>query len=170
MSNLAPEARQQLADLAKVSRQISLATRERITTGRIQAVADELRGTDTLMGNIFSLAKRSAGGVAAEAVTAPLGLPGAGISAGIASALAKGKPNVLKAADQLIASPEFVQMAKASAANTSTARSAAAARALAFSKPFTRFARALGNPRELSNRERWVMQAMQAGNNATPEK
>lgn len=159
MSNLPAPARKQLSDLYRVARGVGSATRERITTGRIQAVQQELQGADTLMANLYSLAKRSAGGIAAEAITAPIGLPGAGISAGIASALAKGKPNALKAADALIASPEFVQMTKAGG------NQAASARTLAYSKPFTRFVRAVGQPRELSNRERWVMQALQARNN-----
>jgi hypothetical protein len=157
MSNLPPAARKQLSDLYRVSKGIGAATRERITTGRIQAVQQELQGVDSLMGNVFSLARRSAGGIAAEAITTPLGLPGTGLSAGIASALAKGKPNALKAADALIASPEFVQMARSGG-------NPAAVRALAYSKPFTRFVRAIGQPRELSNRERWVLQAMQAQN------
>lgn len=158
MSNLPAPARKQLSDLYRVARGVSSATRERITTGRIQAVQQELQGADTLMANLYGIAKRSAGGLAAEAITAPIGLPGAGISAGIASALAKGKPNALKAADALIASPEFVQMTKAGG------NQAAKASAFAYSKPFTRFVRALGQPRELSNRERWVMQALQAQN------
>lgn len=48
---------------------------------------------------------------------------------------------------------------------TGTPQQAKAARALASSKAFTRFARAVGQPRELSNRERWVMSSMQAARN-----
>ncbi len=158
MSNLPPAARKQLSDLYRVSKSISLATKERITTGRIQAVADELKGADSLLGNIYSLAKRSAVGAAAEVVTTPLGMPGAGISASIASALTKGKPSALKAADALISSPEFVESVKQAAkGNTKQA-----ALKLAYSKPFIKFARAVGNPKEMSNRERWILQAIEA--------
>ena len=158
MSNLPPAARKQLSDLYRVSKSISLATKERITTGRIQAVTDELKGADSLLGNIYSLAKRSAAGAAAEVVTTPLGMPGAGISASIASALTKGKPSALKAADALISSPEFVESVKQAAkGNTKQA-----ALKLAYSKPFIKFARAVGNPKEMSNRERWILQAIEA--------
>lgn len=159
MSNLPPEARQRLADLHRVSRSISLATRERITTGRIQAVQQELQGADTLMASLYGLAKRAAIGVPVEAVTSVMGLPGAGITAGIASALTKGKTSALKAADALVSSPEFIQAARAAG----TPRQVQAARAMANSSAFARFMSATGRPRELSDGERWVLQAMQAG-------
>lgn len=158
MSNLPPMARKQLSDLYRVSKSIGLATKERITTGRIQAVKDELNGGDSLIGNIYSLAKRSAAGAASEAITTPLGMPGAGISASIASALAKGKPNALKAADALIASPEFNEAVKQAAKGNAKQ----AASKLAYTKPFIKFARAVGNPKELTNRERWIVSAITA--------
>lgn len=161
MSNLPPAARKQLSDLYRVSNGIRQATRERITTGRIQAVQQDLQGADTLMGNLYGLAKRAAVGVPAEAATSAIGLPGAGIASGIASALTKGKPSPLKAADALISSPEFIQAARAAG----TPQQAQAARALAASRAFTKFVRAVGAPREMSNRERWIVNAMQAQNN-----
>lgn len=161
MSSLPPAARKQLSDLYRVSNGIRQATRERITTGRIQAVQQDLQGADTLMGNLYGLAKRAAVGVPAEAATSAIGLPGAGIASGIASALTKGKPSALKAADALISSPEFIQAAKAAG----TPQQAQAARALAASKSFSKFVRAVGAPREMSNRERWIVNAMQAQNN-----
>lgn len=158
MSNLPPAARKQLSDLYRVSKGISQASKERITTGRIQAVTDELKGADSLLANIYGLAKRSVAGAAVEAVTTPLGMPGAGISASIASALTKGKPSALKAADALISSPEFSEAVK-QAAKGETKQ---AALKLAYSKQFTKFVRAVGNPKEMSNRERWILQAIEA--------
>jgi len=158
MSNLPPAARKQLSDLYRVAKGISQASKERITTGRIQAVTDELKGADSLLGNIYSLAKRSVAGAAVEAVTTPLGMPGAGISASIASALTKGKPSALKAADALISSPEFAETVK----QVAKGETKKAALKLAYSKPFTKFARAVGNPKEMSNRERWILQAIEA--------
>lgn len=159
MTHLPPEAQRQLADLYRVSRGVSSATRERITTGRIQAVQQELQGADSLMANIYGLAKRAAVGIPAEAATSAVGLPGAGIASGIASALTKGKPNALKAADALISSPEFIQATKQAGQQQE-----AAVRALAESKPFQRFVRALGAPQELNNAQRWVLNALQANN------
>ncbi len=160
MSNLPAGAQKQLSDLYRVSKGVSQATRERITTGRIQAVQQELLGTDSLISNLYNVAKRSAVGVAAEAVTTPLGAPGAGLAAGVASALTKGKPNSMKAVDALISSPEFNTAVRQYAGGD---RQAAAAR-LAYSKPFTKFVRAVGNPKELSNREKWILQTLEAQN------
>lgn len=155
-SNLPPAARKQMSDLYRVSKGISDATKERITTGRIMAVKEELRDADSLMGNIYDLAKRSSIGAAAEVGTSAAGMPGVGMSAAIASALTKGKPDAMKAADKLIASPEFLEAAK----RAGTAEAGAAARRLGLSKAFKDFARALKNPRELSSAEKWIQRAM----------
>ena len=161
MSNLPTGARKQLSDLYRVAKGVNSATKERITTGRIQAVKEELLGADTFMGNLYNLAKRASVGAASEAVTTPMGLPGAGIGASIASALVKGKPNTMKAVDALISSPEFEQAVKQVAATGDTQKFAAR---LAYSKPFTKFVRAVGQPQEMSNRERWILQALEAQN------
>jgi hypothetical protein len=150
-ANLPPDAVRQLTNLYKASKGISAATRERITTGRIQAVEAELLKGDSLMGRIFDIAKKSG---AAEAVTSSLGLPGAGVAAGIASALTKGKTSAMKAADALINSPEFIAAARnASKQNVQK---------LARSKPFASFVKAAGNPREMRDQEKWVNLALQA--------
>lgn len=163
MSNLPPSARKQLSDLYRVSDAISKATRERITTGRIQAVVDELRPADTFAGRVYEMARKAAPAAMAEAATTSVGLPGVGIASGVASALTRGaKPEAIKAVDALITSPEFVQMAK----SAGTPGQKQAALRLAYSRPMTRFARSLGNPREMRDRERWVLQAMQAKNNS----
>ena len=102
MANLPQPARKQLSDLYRVASNVSKATRERITTGRIQAVQQELQGADNLLTNIYGIAKRAAVGLPIEAATSAVGLPGAGIASGLAAALTKTKPGALKAADELI--------------------------------------------------------------------
>lgn len=154
MANLPKEARRQLSDLYRVSKGVSKAGKERIMTGRIQAVRDELRGADTLIGNIYDLAKRSSVGIAAEAVTTPLGVPGAGIASGIASALTKGKSDTLKAADALISSPEFIAMAKEG--------TEAQAKRLAKTPVFKKYMQALGKDRQPTSPEQWILSAFQA--------
>lgn len=160
MNNLPQPARKSLSDLYRVADNVRKATRERITTGRIQAVQQELQGADTLVGNIFNVAKRAAIGLPAEAATTAVGLPGAGIASGLTAALTKGvKTEVAKAADELIASPEFQRLAVEGA--TRTTPSQAAVRAVALSGAFRRFADAAKMPREMSWRERWLVQSMQ---------
>lgn len=161
MNNLPQPARKALSDLYRVSNNVRKATRERITTGRIQAVQQELQGADSLLSNVFNVAKRAAIGIPAEAATTAVGLPGAGIASGLTAALSKGvKPEVLKAADELISSPEFQRLAVEGATKTNPSQSTI--RSVALSAAFRRFADAAKMPRELSWRERWLVQSMQA--------
>jgi hypothetical protein len=161
MNNLPQPARKSLSDLYRVADNVRKATRERITTGRIQAVQQELQGADTLIGNVFGVAKRAAIGLPIEAGTTAMGLPGAGIASGLTAALSKGvKPQVAKAADELIASPEFQRLAVEGA--TRTTPNPATVKAVAMSAAFRRFADAAKMPREMSWRERWLVQSMQA--------
>lgn len=169
MSNLPASARRGLRDLYVVSDAISKATRERITTGRLsegmRAIEKQLEPADSLMARVYEAAAKSTGGVAAEAFTSSIGMPGAGTAAAIASALRSGpKSSAFEAADKMFASQEFIRLARAA---TPEAR-AEAARKLAYGKDFTRFVRTVGSPRELSNRERWVLQAMQAARESDP--
>lgn len=157
MSNLPPAARKQLSDLYRVSKSVGMATKERITTGRIQAVMDELKGGEGLLTRVYDAAKRNI--VGATVGTAAGSVMGPGVGAAIASALSRGaKPSALKAADALIASPEFQQAVKQAAAGESKQ----AAVRLAYSKPFTKFVRDVGSPKDMTNRERWIMQALEA--------
>lgn len=158
MSNLPLQSRKQLEALYRVSSGISESLNRRTKTGALSTIKAEMMGTDSLMESLFALAKRSGAGMAAEAVTTPLGIPGAGISAGIASALTKGKPKTLAAVDELIASQEFANLAKSP---NGTPQRTAAIRKAANSPVFNRFVQAIGNPVEIGDRELWIAKAMQ---------
>lgn len=81
------------------------------------------------------------------------------LGAAIGSALTKGAKSAAdKAIDALIAYPEFVAASRAAG----SPKQASAIKHLAAPKEFTRFVHALNQPRELSNRERWILDAMQA--------
>jgi hypothetical protein len=167
MNNLPQPARKSLSDLYRVADNVRKASRERITTGRIQAVQQELQGADSLLGSVVMVAKRAAIGLPIETATTAIGLPGAGIASGLTAALSKGvKPQVIKAADELIASPEFQRLAIDGANKTP---SQATVRAVARSAAFQRFADAVKMPREMSWRERWIVQSMQAGRQSNQE-
>lgn len=164
MGNLPLSARKQMHALYKVSDSISAASKERITTGRIQAVNEQLKDADTLVSRLYEVGKRAAVAAPAEVVSTSMGMPGAGMSAAIASALSKGaKTPAAQAIDRLIVSPEFVQLAKAPAGPAKEA----AAKRLSRSQAFRRFVAAAGNPREMTNKERWILQSMQARNTTT---
>jgi hypothetical protein len=169
MSNLPRESRQQLRDLATVSDGISSALRERITTGRINVIRDQLQPADTLAQRVFQVAQRSAVGAPLEALTTGMGMPGTGLAAGITSALMKtGKSEPLKAADTLLASPEFQSMAKATV-EQSAPKMEQAARRMAQSRAFQDFAEKAAAPRELGAATQWIMSATQAAQNLRPE-
>jgi len=158
MSNLPGAARKQLSDLYRVSKGISDSMNARIKTGLRSSVLEEMKAPDTLASRLFDMAKHAGKGLAADAV----GGHGAGVAMGVFSALRGGaKPSAIKAIDELLTSPEFMQLAR----NAGTTSQASAVRSLAFSKGFNKFARAVGNPREMSNRERWIANAMQSQNN-----
>lgn len=156
MSNLPLGAAKQLEALYRVSEGVSTSLNRRVKTGALNTIKAEMMGADSMMEGLYSFARRAAVGVPAEAAATAVGLPGAGISAAIASALTKGKSKPMAAADALIASPEFQQMVSAPAGPAQ----AAAIRRFAYSPDFTRFARAVGNPRELTNREQWILQML----------
>jgi len=161
MANLPQPARKQLSDLYRVASNVSKATRERITTGRIQAVQQELQGADNLLSNIYGVAKRAAVGLPIEAATSSVGLPGAGIASGLTAALTKGKPNALKAADELISSPEFQRLA-VETVSTGNNPSKATVKAVLMSQSFRKFADEVKLPREMSAREKFIVQSLQA--------
>lgn len=157
MSNLPLTARKQLEALYRVSNGVQMSLDRRIRTGALNTIKDEMMGaSDTLMQNLFQLAKRTAIGVPAEAVSSSVGLPGAGFSAALASALTKGKPKSLEAVDSLIASPEFERLVMATPAGKEIA-----ARELARSPRFDAILRAARVRMTLTERERWIIQSMQ---------
>lgn len=162
MSNLPPEARKQLSDLYRVARAINASTRERITTGRLIAIKDELKPADNLASRLYGVAKQSALGATVGSAVGVVAGPGVG--AAVASALAKGaKPEAIKAVDKLITSPEFVELAKKAAAGTASERKRATLR-LVHSAAWKRFAHAAKQPINPTAAERWVTQALQNNN------
>ena len=160
MENLPGEARQQLADLYRVSKGITSSTRERITTGRIQAVQDQLRGADGLLSNIYQVVKRTMIGVPVEMATSSVGSPGVGLASSLTAALSTAKkPDMLKAADNVITSSSFLAFLQ----KVGTAEQVDAARKLANSTTFRRFAKELKGPRDPAFWESWIINSSQAG-------
>ncbi|VVE59455.1 transglycosylase [Pandoraea iniqua] len=165
MANLPAETRHQLLDLAKVSRSISNATREAITTGRIMAVRDQLNArAEGLMANVLEKAREGAVGATVAGAAHVGGPVGAGLAHAVMNALSRGKPEVMKAADELIVSPEFVQLAKNSITPTNQE-----VRALANSPQMRRFFSLTNStlPNSAAAREQWVRSAISFLNHPT---
>ena len=167
MANLPAGARRSIDDLYKVSKSISEATRERITTGRIQAVQDELRGADSLIGSVYSRAKSAAIGVPVEIVASSIGAPGAGLASGITASLMRNKPSTIKAADALISSPEFQRLAVES--STKKIVSDGMLRRVINSKSFKDFANAVDIPNDFESKRKWLLSSIYASTKTTQE-
>lgn len=162
MANLPKEAPQMLKDLYRISSGISAASKERIMTGRINAITKELQGPDTALQRVYQAASKVAGVAAMEAATSTVGAPGAGLAAGITSALMKGKPDVMKAADKLISDPAFISMAKASIRGE--APKTATVKHLAKSAQMREFFQKAGKPPEMRDHEKWLNTLFQSSN------
>lgn len=163
MGNLPPDTRRQLLDLAKVSRGISNATREYIATGRIMAARQELMGAkaDSLMEKVMEKAGATAAGASVAGAAHVAGPVGAGLAHALGSLLERGKPDVMKAADELIVSPEFVNLAKS--AEAPTGASASSIKAAANSPQMRRFfdlAKAPSAANDSNAREAWLRGAL----------
>jgi hypothetical protein len=159
MSNLPPEARKQLSDLYRVSRGIALSSRERIVTGRIQAAQQALfDNADNLVGKLVEAGQRGAVAGSIEAAGRAVGLPGAGIATWVASALTKSKTPMQKAADDLLASREFLQAAR----EVAQGQNQQAAERIAKSRAWKKFADEMGMPREMGYATQWLLSTMQA--------
>jgi len=157
MSNLPQGAQKQLSDLYRVSRSINLATQQFIRNGKV--LQDGMRDADTAMQRLYGVAKRAAVGVPVEAATTAVGFPGMGVASGVTSALiARGtKPAAVKAIDDMLTSTQFTQMV----IDAGTANEVSAARELAQSGPFRRFASAIKLP--LTDAESFVLSIFQSG-------
>ena len=113
MVNLPPRAKTRLKDFYNVSNAISKTSKEYIATGRLQAAKEVMEGSDSLIGNIWQAASSSVRpALIAEGVTTMVGLPGAGTVGAIMTTLQKGKPDVMKLADDLISSDLFISAIK----------------------------------------------------------
>lgn len=157
MSNLPLSSRKHLHALYKVSNGIAAASRERITNGRISAVNEYLKDSDTLISRIQDAASRGAIGAAVGTAVTPVAGPGVGAT--VASILTRPpKSNVAEAVDKLLVSPDFIRLA---ATPPGQARDLAA-KGLLKAPQWQAFMKSLGEPRDLNKQEQWLLQSMQA--------
>jgi hypothetical protein len=163
MANLPKGAPQQLADLARVSRGIAMSKGEFIATGKaINPKA--LEAAEGFTNKIFDMVKeRGMAGLMAEAIGTTSGAPG--MASALTSALTKNKPTIMQSADALISSPEFMR-----AVTATTVQQGQAVKAVASGPTFTKFYKAAGSPKAMSNREQWIINAMQAASNKKAQK
>lgn len=157
MSNLPQESRKLLSDLYRVSNSIAKASRERIQTGRLTAVTDQLKNADSLIGGILGIAQKGAIVTTLETGARAVGIPGAGVAAWAASALGKDKTSRQKVADSVLSSPELLRASRLIAEG----QTEAGAKVLARSKAFARFAKEMNIPQDMNAKTRWILSTMQ---------
>jgi hypothetical protein len=165
MSNLPQESRKQLSDLYRVSKSIAKASRERIPTGRVTAVTDQLKNADSLIGGIIGMAQKGAAVTTLETGARAVGMPGAGVALWALSGLGKDKSSRQKVADSVLSSPELLRASSLIAGG----QTEAGANVLAKSKAFARFAKEMGIPQDLNAKTQWILSTMQTGRQMADE-
>jgi hypothetical protein len=127
---------------------------------------NQFNAGDSLASKIFDAASgKVLAGVAGTAVGS---IAGPGFGAAVGAAMAKGgaKTPIIKQVDALLSSDAFKDAVKL--ANSGQAR--VGARRLANSRPFSNYLRALSSPPDMSNREKWILSALQGQNQSTGNK
>jgi len=146
-----------LRDLYEISRRITDARAQVLTTGKAnQALVESLKA-EGLLGKVMqsTTAQRVVTGAASA-------VPGGGfVAPDIINFMAKGNADAVKAAGKLFASDEFQKLAVEAA--TKAEPSTATLRRTAMSKAFGDFANAARLPQSLDARVQWLQSAVQTG-------
>lgn len=146
-----------LRDLFEISRRITDARAQVLTTGKAnQALVDAMKA-EGLIGKVMqsTTAQRVVTGAASA-------IPGGGfVAPDIVQFMSKGNADAVKAAGKLFASDDFQKLAIE--ASTKTEPSQAVLRRTAASKAFADFANAAKLPQSLDARVQWLQSAVQTG-------
>ena len=157
VETLGKDADAVLRDLYEVSKRITDARAQVLTTGKANQALVEAMKAEGLVGKVMqsTMAQRAVTGAAAM-------VPGGGLVApDIVNFMAKGNADAVKAAGKLFASEDFQKLAIEAA--TKTEPTTAALRRTAMSKAFGDFAKAARLPQSLDARVQWLQSAVQTG-------
>lgn len=128
------EARSTLDDIFKVAKGMREASKERITTGRIQGLMDNFAQEGGMLSKLYGIGKQVA---VAEGAGTTAGVPGAGTAAVLARVMGKEKTPIMKAADELLSSQQFKSAISEYARSGDNAKRAAAIeKTVTASKPY----------------------------------
>ena len=146
-----------LRDLFEISRRITDARSQVLTTGKANQALVEAMKAEGLIGKVMqsTTAQRVVTGAASA-------IPGGGfVAPDIVQFMSKGNADAVKAAGKLFASDDFQKLAIEAA--TKTEPSQAVLRRTAASKAFADFANAAKLPQSLDARVQWLQSAVQTG-------
>ena len=136
-----PEAKSTLDDIFKVARGMRNASKERITTGRIQALMENFANEGGMLAKLYGVGKQVA---VAEGAGSAVGLPGAGTVGVMARVMSKEKTPITKAADSLLSSQQFRSSLEAYMRSGGSDKVAKAAeKSIARSKPYKQWINSL---------------------------
>lgn len=144
-----------LRDLFEISRRITDARAQVLTTGKANQALVEALKAEGLVGKVMqsTMAQRAVTGAASV-------IPGGGfVAPDIVQFMSKGNADAVKAAGKLFASDDFQKLAIEAA--TKAEPSTAALRRTAMSKAFGDFANAAKLPQSLDARVQWLQSAVQ---------
>jgi hypothetical protein len=152
-----------LRDLFEISRRITDARAQVLTTGKANQALVEAMKAEGLIGKVMqsTTAQRVVTGAASA-------IPGGGfVAPDIVQFMSKGNADAVKAAGKLFASDDFQKLAIEAA--TKTEPSQAVLRRTAASKAFADFANAAKLPQSLDARVQWLQSAVQTGRQFSQE-
>lgn len=154
---LGPEAHKTMRDLYEVSKRITEARANVLTTGKAnQALVESMKAE----GLVSKVMESTAGKAVATGVSAMGGGPiAAAATTGVMSALSSGKKDAIEAAGKLFASDEFQKLAIEAATKADPSKEAI--KRLSVSQSFKNFAKAANLPRDPGQLEQWIVKAMQ---------
>ena len=158
VDSLGPGADETLRRLYEVSKRVTDARANVIGTGKAnQAYMDQLNVEGAFSRFADAALRGATGKVATTALGATVGGPiGAAAAAGLINAAGLRKSGV-KAASDLFASEEFKRLLAEAAVRPASDRNI---RSLAVSPVFAKFANAVGLPRAIEDRDRWIRDAL----------
>jgi hypothetical protein len=158
---LGPEAVATLDNMGLISARISNAREAASimkTGASMQTFVNEMKAQGLLAKVMQSAVSRVAVTGAAGVTGGPMG---AGLAAAVSETIARAPKDATRAVSQLLDSPEFKDMAVKAATGEVPP---ALARKVANSAAFSRYMKAVSGPRDMPARERWLLSAMQTGN------
>ena len=159
-SNLPKDSVQKFESLNRLSKAVTAKPGE-----SVDAVKQRIINAETLMEKLSDFSSRFLSRAGAEVGTSAIGLHGVGAMWAMTRALSKSNNHLLKATDELLASPELAHTMK----NLSNENSKIAIKKLTMSKAFKAFKKAFGNPKELDKFDEMVLQAIQAASRPNRE-
>lgn len=154
---LGPEAHKTMRDLYEVSKRITEARANVLTTGKAnQALVESMKAE----GLVAKVMESTAGKAVTTGVAAMGGGPiAAAATTGVMSALSSGKKDAIEAAGKLFASDEFQKLAIEAATKADPSKEAI--KRLSMSQSFKNFAKAANLPRDPGQLEQWIVKALQ---------